>query len=180
MDIITYVMTVYFNVLSLEVEFTPNDTDKAHASWASSLPGGWDMIEATMEYLKRERKLLVNRLSVDKLIQNIGYAIIPDESHSAEIIGRNIISGLPDRMTVTSHELYTVIEPFIDSVVTTIVTRAELQMKLFKAHERLSDTIILDGDYRFLRQLDMVIELGFKVVLEHDVVVIVHRNRKYR
>jgi|GEM_PF-6091260 len=163
-------MTVYINVLCTKIHI--QTIDGKHVGSSSSAPGMWDMIDATTEFLKADLKLLTNRLSVANLIANVGYAVRPTNITSATIAGRNLETGYPDRMQVSSDQLYEVLEPYIVAILGKVLHHMETQQVLFDEGQQLSDTITLAGDYPYLRDWDIAIETAVYEVMSRYVDVV--------
>jgi len=166
----THKMTIYIHVLCTKIHI--QTMDGQHRGSSSSLPGMWDMIEATTEFLKTDLKILPARLSVANMISNIGYAIKPDDVTHATIAGRNLETGYPDRLTVSSIQLYDVLEPYIVAVIGKILHHAETENMLLEVGQSLSDTITLVCDYPHLRDWDIAIETAFYEILSRYVDVV--------
>ena len=74
---------------------------------ANTVPFGGDQFdEAIIKYLRRKYNLLIGERTAEELKINIGCAVQRDEVIPAEVTGRNLISGLPKTITVTSTDVY--------------------------------------------------------------------------
>src|SRR5258706_3147861 len=67
--------------------------------------GGNRFDDAIAAYLKRKHNLLVGERSAEELKINIGSAMTMKEPPRAEVKGRDIVSGLPRSLQVTSNEI---------------------------------------------------------------------------
>ncbi len=67
--------------------------------------GGNRFDDAIAAYLKRKHNLLVGERSAEELKINIGSAMTMKEPLRAEVKGRDIVSGLPRSLQVTSNEI---------------------------------------------------------------------------
>jgi rod shape-determining protein MreB len=66
---------------------------------------GDEMDDAIMAYLRRQHNLLIGEQSAERIKLTIGSAAPMDQELSMEVKGRDSITGLPNRTTVTSIEI---------------------------------------------------------------------------
>lgn len=66
---------------------------------------GDDFDEAIIRYIRKKHKLMIGERTAEDLKINIGCAYPKDEEAKAEIRGRDLITGLPKNITVTSSEM---------------------------------------------------------------------------
>ena len=67
--------------------------------------GGDELDEAIINYVKREYKLLIGQQTAEEVKLEIGSAFPLDEEVQAEIRGRDMVSGLPKTVVLTSEEI---------------------------------------------------------------------------
>ncbi len=67
--------------------------------------GGDELDEAIINYAKREYKLLIGQQTAEELKLEIGSAYPMDEELQAEIRGRDMVTGLPKTIVLTSEEI---------------------------------------------------------------------------
>src|SRR3569623_710320 len=67
--------------------------------------GGDELDEAIINYAKREYKLLIGQQTAEEVKLEIGSAFTMDEEVQAEIRGRDMVSGLPKTVVLTSEEI---------------------------------------------------------------------------
>jgi rod shape-determining protein MreB len=67
--------------------------------------GGDEMDEAIVAHLRREHNLLIGEQSAERIKLTIGSASPMEQELSMEVKGRDTVSGLPRRTTVTSIEI---------------------------------------------------------------------------
>ena len=67
--------------------------------------GGDELDEAIMNYVKREYKLLIGQQTAEEVKLEIGSAFPTGEEVQAEIRGRDMVSGLPKTVVLTSEEI---------------------------------------------------------------------------
>lgn len=66
---------------------------------------GDEFDESIIRYVKRKHKLLIGERTAEELKINIGSVFNPDEDKTMEIRGRDLISGLPKTVVITSGEM---------------------------------------------------------------------------
>ena len=72
--------------------------------------GGDELDEAIINYAKREYKLLIGQQTAEELKLEIGSACPMQEELQAEIRGRDMVSGLPKTVVLTSEEIRAALE----------------------------------------------------------------------
>jgi len=79
--------------------------------------GGDEMDEAIVNYCKRDHKLMIGQQTAEEIKLEIGSAFPLDEEVQAEIRGRDMVSGLPRTVTLTSQEVREALEEPIAQIV---------------------------------------------------------------
>jgi rod shape-determining protein MreB len=79
--------------------------------------GGDEMDEAIINYAKREYKLLIGQQTAEELKLEIGSAHPMEEEVQAEIRGRDMVSGLPKTVVLTSEEIRQALEEPLSQIV---------------------------------------------------------------
>ena len=72
--------------------------------------GGDELDEAIINYVKREYKLLIGQQTAEEVKLEIGSAFPMEEEVQAEIRGRDMVSGLPKTVVLTSEEIRQALE----------------------------------------------------------------------
>jgi rod shape-determining protein MreB and related proteins len=72
--------------------------------------GGDELDEAIINYAKREHRLLIGQQTAEQLKHQIGSAVPMADEVQAEIRGRDMVSGLPKTVMLTSQEVRHAIE----------------------------------------------------------------------
>ena len=106
--------------------------------------GGDYFDDAIIRYLRKKHNLLIGDRTAEEVKINLGTAIQPDHDLTMDITGRNLLSGLPRTMTITSTEVYEalndVVAKFIESIQTVLEhTPPQLTSDIY------NDGIILSG-----------------------------------
>ncbi len=81
---------------------------------------GDELDEAIINYAKREYKLLIGQQTAEELKLEIGSAFPMAEELQAEIRGRDMVSGLPKTVVLTSEELRVAIEEPLSQIIDAI------------------------------------------------------------
>ena len=78
---------------------------------------GDKMDEAIVKYIKRKHNLLIGERTAELLKINIGTAYPRSETLCTEIMGRNLLTGLPKSVTVTSEEIQDALEDCVQELI---------------------------------------------------------------
>lgn len=105
--------------------------------------GGDLFDDAIIRYIRRKHNLLLGELTAEDLKINIGSAIPRNEQFYMEVTGRNLISGLPKVMRITSDEITEALDEPLQSLLEAIHavlehTPAELVADIFESGIALS------------------------------------------
>ncbi|MDE1548857.1 rod shape-determining protein [Jeotgalibaca caeni] len=74
---------------------------------SNSLKMAGDKLDADISnYVKREHKLLIGERTSEDIKIKIGTALLPEKIESMEIRGRDMVTGLPRTISITSEEVY--------------------------------------------------------------------------
>ena len=87
---------------------------------ASSKVAGDNFDESIIRYMRKKHNMLIGERSAEELKINIGTAFRRPESLEMDIRGRNLVSGLPKNITVTSEEMQEALHESVCSVVETV------------------------------------------------------------
>ncbi|MBV8735417.1 MAG: rod shape-determining protein [Solirubrobacterales bacterium] len=79
--------------------------------------GGDELDEAIISYVKREYKLLIGQQTAEEVKLEIGSAFPMLEEVQAEIRGRDMVSGLPKTVVLTSEEIRGALEEPVSQIV---------------------------------------------------------------
>ena len=79
--------------------------------------GGDELDEAIINYVKKEYKLLIGQQTAEEVKLEIGSAYPLDEEVQAEIRGRDLVSGLPKTIVLTSEEVRMALEEPLRAII---------------------------------------------------------------
>jgi rod shape-determining protein MreB len=85
--------------------------------WQSIRIGGYEMDEAIMDHAKKAHGLLIGQERAEEVKIEIGAAVEPDEHRSAEVAGRDQLSGLLRRVGLGSEEVQAALETPVTRIV---------------------------------------------------------------
>ena len=124
--------------------------------------GGDLFDDAIIRYIRRKHNLLIGELTAEDLKINVGSAVPRNEQFDMEVTGRNLISGLPKVMRITSDEITEALDEPIQSLLEAIHavlehTPAELVADIFESG------IVLSGGGAQLAGLCEAVSLALKV-----------------
>ncbi len=103
--------------------------------------GGKRLDESIISHLKRNFSLVIGQKTASFLKETIGCALPGGEEKSAVIVGRDVVSGLPIEMEITTSVVYEAIKENLNSMCTSI------KMILEKTPPELARDIIRSGIY---------------------------------
>lgn len=130
---------------------------------------GDEMDEAIMQYIKRTYNLAIGERTSEQLKMEIGSAISSDQPENMEIRGRDLVSGLPKTLAVSSQEISEALADTVNSIVEAVkVTLERCPPEL--AADIMDRGIVLTGGGALLRNLDKLLsrETGMPVIVaEH-------------
>jgi rod shape-determining protein MreB len=153
-------ITINIGCFGTSIEFVGNDGNR-HGM--GSPPGWADIVIALSEYLKARRDLLVSNLAAEHMIHNLGSAMPLEQERMLSIAGRNLTSGSPQKLEISSVEIR---EAIVEKLAQ-LVKHMELNIKYMLPLE--PDTyIVLKGDLARIRKLDQRLQeaTGLRVVVE--------------
>jgi len=136
---------------------------------ASLRTAGNEMDRAIATFVQREHKVAVGTQTAERLKMALGSALPLEEGESAEVRGRDLLTGLPKTVVVTDEEVGEAIGPAVDAIVgaakdTLDRTPPEL------ASDIIERGMVLAGGGALLRNLDerLRLETGVPVHVADD------------
>ena len=79
--------------------------------------GGDEMDDAIVDYVKREYKLMIGQQTAEEIKLEIGSAFPLDEEVQAEVRGRDLVSGLPKTIVLSSEEVRSALEGPLSQII---------------------------------------------------------------
>lgn len=127
---------------------------------------GDEMDESIMQYIKRTYNLMIGERTAETLKMEIGSALPADKPESMEIRGRDLLTGLPKTISVTSEEITEALTDTVHAIVDAVkVTLERCPPEL--AADIMDRGIVLTGGGGLLRNLDKLLarETGMPVLV---------------
>jgi rod shape-determining protein MreB len=115
--------------------------------------GGDEMDEAIITYLKREYKLLVGQQTAEEIKLEVGSAWGMREEVQAEVRGRDLVSGLPKTVILSSEEVRHALEDPVAQIVEAIKSTLDKTPPELSA-DIMDRGIVLAGGGALLHGLD--------------------------
>ncbi|KAE9637372.1 MreB/Mrl family cell shape determining protein [Defluviitalea raffinosedens] len=125
---------------------------------------GDELDEYIVNYIKKEYNLMIGERTAEEIKMTIGSAFPKAKEESKEIRGRDLVTGLPKTMTITSTEIMEAIKEPVNAIVDAIkVTLEKTPPEL--AADIMESGIMLTGGGALLSGLDQLIakETGMPV-----------------
>jgi len=131
--------------------------------------GGIKLDEAIARYIKREYNLLIGEQTAEEIKIRIGSAYKLPQELSMEVRGRDLVTGLPKTIRITSEEIRNALSEPIGQIVARVKTVLE-QTPPELAADIVTRGIVLTGGGALLRGLDKLLQLetGVPVRLADD------------
>ncbi|OLS03323.1 rod shape-determining protein [Tissierella creatinophila] len=131
--------------------------------------GGDELDESIVNYIKKEYSLMIGERTAEEIKINIGSADGGTEKKMMDIRGRDLISGLPKTIEVSSLEIYEALKEPVYSIVEAIKTTLEKTPPEL-ASDIIEQGIMLTGGGALLDGIDRVImeETGMPVRIADD------------
>jgi cell shape determining protein, MreB/Mrl family len=129
--------------------------------------------DAIVVYMRKQYDLLIGDKTAEEIKINIGCAYIdktdPDAIKSMEARGRDIISGLPKTVTITSVDAMKALEEAIKIIIDGIKVTLEKTPPEISA-DIVSNGLVLSGGGGLIKGMDKLIEMstGLKVVIAEN------------
>lgn len=130
---------------------------------------GDEMDEAIIQYIKRTYNLMIGERTAETLKIEIGSALTMDKVDSIEIRGRDLVSGLPKTLSVTSVEITDSLADTVSAIVEAVKVTLEKCPPELSA-DIMDRGIVLTGGGGLLRNLDRLLarETGMPVMVAEN------------
>lgn len=130
---------------------------------------GDEMDDAIIAYIKRLYNLMIGERTSEQLKMEIGSAMPLDKVESIEIRGRDLVSGLPKTLAITSDEITEALSDTVNSIIEAVkVTLEKCPPEL--SSDIIDRGIVLTGGGALLRNLDKLLsrETGMPVLVAEN------------
>lgn len=131
-------------------------------NWKSLIIAGNELDRNIIQFVREHFNLLLGERTAEDLKMSIGSALELKEPHETKIRGRDLISGLPKEITISSNNIYSAISRSLHTLIETIrgtieSTPPELVADIYERG------IMLTGGGALLQGLDSAISQEVKV-----------------
>lgn len=132
----------------------------------STRVGGNKMDDAIVNYIKKEYNLMIGERTAEDIKIQIGSAYPMDKEESIDVRGRDLITGLPKTLTITSREVQEALKECLESILDAIKSTLEKTPPELAA-DIMERGIMLTGGGSLLRGMDKLIrqETGMPVAV---------------
>lgn len=117
---------------------------------------GDDMDEAITSYIRKKYSLMIGERSAESIKMDIGSAVAPVANEEMDIRGRDLLTGLPKTITVTSGEIAEALKDNVWAIVEAVKSTLEKTPPELAA-DIIDRGIVLSGGGALLRDLDQVV-----------------------
>jgi rod shape-determining protein MreB len=130
---------------------------------------GDKMDEAILQYIKRKYNLLIGERSAELIKINIGTAYPEENPQTIEVKGRDLVTGIPKTLEITSEEAREALAESINMIIDTVrITLEETPPEL--AADIVDKGIVLVGGGALLKNLDVLLRevTGLPITIVDD------------
>ncbi|OMF31666.1 rod shape-determining protein [Paenibacillus sp. FSL H8-0548] len=130
---------------------------------------GDEMDDAVIQYIKRQYNLMIGERTSEQLKMEIGSALPLDKAETIEIRGRDLVSGLPKTLAITSDEITEALTDTVNAIVDAVKVTLEKCPPELSA-DIMDRGIVLTGGGALLRNLDKLLqrETGMPVIVAEN------------
>ncbi len=127
---------------------------------------GDKMDEAIVQYVKRKYNLLIGERTAELIKITIGTAFAEDEIKTVDVKGRDMVSGIPKTLEISSEEIMSAIAEPINTIVEAVKIGLERTPPEL-ASDIVDRGIVLAGGGALLKNLDMLLreETGLPIIV---------------
>lgn len=125
-------------------------------SWVSRRVAGNRMDQAIVDWMKRKHSLAIGEQTAENMKINIGSAVSQRNSGSMEVRGRDLVSGLPRMVKVTSSEIASALSETL-SEITDAVRQVLHETPPELAADIMDKGMMLTGGGSLLRNIDVLL-----------------------
>jgi rod shape-determining protein MreB len=130
---------------------------------------GDKMDEAILQYIKRKHNLAIGERTSELIKTTIGNVLPEDPYETMDIKGRDLVSGVPKTLTITSQEIQSAIAEQVDVIVDAVRVCLEVTPPELSA-DIVDQGIVLTGGGALLKNLDklLMVETGMPIIVADD------------
>jgi len=131
--------------------------------------GGDKMDEAIVQYLKRKYNFLLGESSAERIKIEMGTALVEGEAKKMDVKGRDLVSGIPKVLNITSVEVNEALSGPINIIVNTVKNALENTPPELAA-DFVEKGIIVSGGGALIKNLDKLLnrETGLPIIIAEN------------
>ncbi|UKS29750.1 rod shape-determining protein [Paenibacillus sp. HWE-109] len=131
--------------------------------------GGMSIDQDIIEYVKRTYNIIIGERTAEDIKKTVAAVMMPVKDIQMNIRGRDLMEGLPTSLTISSNEIYDILNDFMQSLLECIRLAME-KCPPELAGDVMEQGILLCGGGALLEGLDkrLQLELGVPVHLAED------------
>lgn len=118
---------------------------------------GDELDEAIISYIKKKHNVIIGEKTAEQIKLTIGCAMVPEKEVQYEITGRNLVTGLPNKIMLKSSNINDAIKDTIMSIIEGIKATLEKTPPEL-ASDIFSSGIVITGGGALLKGLDKLIQ----------------------
>ena len=130
---------------------------------------GDKMDESILQYIKRKHNLAIGERTAEEIKTTLG-DVLPEEPYETmDIKGRDLVSGIPKTLTITSKEIQSAISEQVEVIVDAVRVALEQTPPELSA-DIVDQGIVLTGGGALLKNLDTLLknETGMPIIVADD------------
>ena len=130
---------------------------------------GDKMDDSILQYIKRKHNLAIGERTAEEIKTTLG-DVLPEEPYETmDIKGRDLVSGIPKTLTITSKEIQSAISEQVDVIVDAVRVALEQTPPELSA-DIVDQGIVLTGGGALLKNLDTLLknETGMPIIVADD------------
>jgi rod shape-determining protein MreB len=138
--------------------------------YAKSVRVAGDKMDASiLQYIKRKHNLAIGERTAEMIKTSIGNVLPAEPYETMEIKGRDLVSGVPKTITITSEEIQSAIAEQVDVIVDAVRLALEVTPPELSA-DIVDQGIVLTGGGALLKNLDKLLanETGMPIIVADD------------
>ncbi|WPD22465.1 MAG: rod shape-determining protein [Candidatus Electrothrix aestuarii] len=138
--------------------------------YAKSVRVAGDKMDASiLQYIKRKHNLAIGERTAELIKTSIGNVLPSEPYETMEIKGRDLVSGVPKTITITSEEIQSAIAEQVDVIVDAVRLALEVTPPELSA-DIVDQGIVLTGGGALLKNLDKLLtnETGMPIIVADD------------
>jgi rod shape-determining protein MreB len=139
--------------------------------------GGDEFDEAIIQHVRRTYSLLIGERTAEDIKKEVGMAVDEGDNYTKEVRGRDLVTGLPKILSVTSSEIHKSLADPISSIVDAVKRTLERTPPEL-ASDIVDKGLVLSGGGALLKKMDLLLsqETGMPVHLAEDPLTAVVRG----